>query len=220
MKKPDDLPSAFPLQWPIGRPRTPANQRRRAKFGVQVTKQSAVDPSRSWKTKGDLTIAQARDRVLHELALMGAMWPVLSSNLRLRADELPISKQRAPDDPGIAVYFFIDGRSHCLACDRWDRIQDNMAAIAKHVEAMRGIDRWGVGTLEQAFAGYRASLPPPGSDWRSVFGFSNGGNPTLEQVQQRYREKMKEHHPDLGGDPNEAVRFNQAMAAAEQELSV
>ena len=45
---------------------------------------------------------------------------------------------------------------HVLACDRWDRPEHNLRAIAKHVEAIRGQERWGVGSVAQAFRGYQA----------------------------------------------------------------
>jgi hypothetical protein len=33
-------------------------------------------------------------------------------------------------------------------------VADNIAAIAAHIDAIRRQDRYGVGTLDQAFAGY------------------------------------------------------------------
>jgi len=35
-------------------------------------------------------------------------------------------------------------------------VSDNIAAIAAHIEALRAQERYGVGTIEQAFAGYSA----------------------------------------------------------------
>jgi len=53
----------------------------------------------------------------------------------------------------------------CLACDRWDKVQDNIYAIAMTIEPLRGIERWGSGSMvEQAFTGFFA-LPAPKSPW-------------------------------------------------------
>ena len=73
---------------------------------------------------------------------------MISTNLKLRLDGLPRSDQATPADPGVAVYFELDGKTIVLACDKWNRVADNIYAIAKHVDALRGQDRWGVGTVE------------------------------------------------------------------------
>jgi hypothetical protein len=52
---------------------------------------------------------------------------------------------RARDDVGVAVYFSYRNQQRCFACDRWNRIQDNMQAISKTIEALRGIERWATG---------------------------------------------------------------------------
>src|SRR5262249_31741204 len=78
-----------------------------------------------------------------------------------RTDSAPYSGARKSYDVGAAVYFSLNKKPYCLPCDRWNRLPDNLAAIAAHLEAMRGMDRWGVGSIEQAFAGYKA-LPARG----------------------------------------------------------
>jgi hypothetical protein len=65
------------------------------------------------------------------------------------------------------VYFKLHGKDRVLACDKWDRVADNIAAIAAHIDAIRRQDRYGVGTIDQAFAGYSA-LPPPGGTSRTA----------------------------------------------------
>jgi hypothetical protein len=40
----------------------------------------------------------------------------------------------------------------CLACDRWDKVQDNIYAIAMTIEPLRGIERWGSGSMVEQFA--------------------------------------------------------------------
>lgn len=42
---------------------------------------------------------------------------------------------------GVAVYFTLKGQQFCFACDHWDEIKDNMQAIHKTIEALRGIER-------------------------------------------------------------------------------
>ena len=53
----------------------------------------------------------------------------------------------------------------CFACDKWRDVYDNIYAIGKTIEALRGIERWGTGDMvEQAFTGFVA-LPSPKSPW-------------------------------------------------------
>lgn len=111
----------------------------------------------------------------------------------------------------MAVYFRLKGEPRVLACDRWDRVADNMAALAAHIDAMRGQLRWGVGSLEQAFAGYKALPAMPASrPWYEVLGVSEGAS--LGQIDDARRELLRKHHPDVGGNANLAAEINAAHA--------
>ena len=112
---------AFPLQWPKG------------------TKRHKLRARAPFSEKGKpLTIGAARKRLLKELRLLRCQYMVLNSNLALKEDGMPYSQQPEPQDPGVAVYFALMGDPYCLPCDKWLRAADNIAAIAKYVEAMRG----------------------------------------------------------------------------------
>lgn len=99
-----------------------------------------------------------------------------------------------------------------MACGKWNRAQDNIWAIAKHVEALRGQERWGVGSIEQAFRGYTA-LPEKsgGVSWWEVLGVAM--NASEEQVQAAYRSKAKLLHPDVNRDPDAATKMIQLNEA-------
>lgn len=201
--------SRFPLQWPSGWKRTDPAARRPARFhGFSQTQDGA---GARWRRKRCLTISEALGRLQAELDRLGASQPVLSSNLVLRLDLLPRSGQRDPIDPGAAVYFRLSRKPRCLACDRWDSVADNIAAIAAHISAIRAVDRYGVGTLDQAFAGY-AQLPPSAEEWWIVLGVPRES--TDDEIDQAYRDLARKHHPDVGGDPTQMARINQAREAA------
>lgn len=116
-KKTGPAAEAYPLAWPAGWPR--ARRKSSAAF--------------------NLSFAKGRDELMRELRLMGARYPVLSSNVPLRRDGLPYAAQREPDDPGVAVYFMWQGKQMTFACDRWDKVKDNVRAIGKTIEALRGV---------------------------------------------------------------------------------
>lgn len=189
---------ASPLRWPQGKQRTPPRKRKPAKF--------------------KLSLVDARDDLLAELRRLGARYVVLSSDLEVRKDGLPYASQRAPTDTGVAVYFNLDKEQYVFACDRWDLVEDNVRAIGKTIEALRGIRRWGSGDmLRQAFRGFKQLAPA--SDWRSVFGLSDVEHTiAVSTVRILHRKMALKAHPDRGGTNEAMANLNAALAAAEEEL--
>lgn len=176
--------AAYPLQWPSGKPRTARPQRSRF----------------------DVTFAAALAGLLKEIRQLGGRATVVSTNRRLRLDGLPYAKDREPDDRGVAVYFAYRDRPLCFACDRWDRTGDNVQAIRKTIEAIRGIARWGSGDMvERAFEGF-AALPAPKArpPW-VVLGIGPYQVHDESAIDAAYREGVKRAHPDRGGSA-EALR--------------
>lgn len=209
----------YPLSWPTAWKRTPTNQRRRAKFSKGG---SNYINGHSYRTTNALTVPQGLDRLRAELERLQARGIIVSTNVELNSYGHPRGGRRDPDDPGAAVYFKLEGKDRVLACDRWDRTADNLAAIAAHIECLRGIDRYGVGTLDQAFAGYDA-LPPPGAvakiPWRKVFGLNDAITPNRAELDVLYRQMAQQFHPDLQGGSHEAMAMlNAARDEALQEI--
>jgi hypothetical protein len=147
-----------------------------------------------------------------ELRALRADHPVLSSNLVLRKDGFPHSGQPQPRDPGAAVYFTLGKKRVVLAADRWQRVEHNIWAIARHVEALRGQDRWGVGSIEQAFTGYIALAERTGPSCFEILGVSPDA--PEQQILDAYRRKARESHPDAGGSSEAFVQVSQAKDIA------
>lgn len=182
--------SAYPLAWPTGVPR--CQRPARAAFG-------------------EVTIHRAAQELTWEIERMHGRLPVISTNLELRNDGLPYSKQRPIIDNGVAVYFSRRGRQLVFACDRWDCIEHNMRAITKTIDAMRGIERWGSADLmERAFMGFEA-LPAP-EQWWQVLGVASDAPSRL--IEAAYRAKAKDAHPDAGGSDAAMSRLNAARDQA------
>ena len=199
--------NAYPLQWPTGWKR--ATARKEARFS---TRDYGSRPARV------LTVSDGCDRVLRELDRMGYTRNdvVISTNVVLRLDGLPRSDQRAPDDPGAAVYWRTrKGENKVMAIDIYDRVADNLAAIAATLEAMRSIERHGgAAILERAFTGFVA-LPSPGAkrNWWEVLGLQSDA--TREAVKTAYRRLASIHHPDKpGGSHEKMAELNHAQEAA------
>jgi hypothetical protein len=146
-----------------------------------------------------------------EVDRLGGTELVISSNLPTKRDGMPYASQSQPTDRGVAVYFTLKKRPMCFACDRWQKVEENMWAIAKTIDALRGIERWGSGQMvEQAFTGFTA-LPAPEQPWQ-VLGLDTS-TPSAQQVQEAYRRLASQYHPDRGGDSHQMARINAARDA-------
>lgn len=200
--------TASPLTWPHGWKRTPAGHRVDARFG------SRKKQTNGYHALQKITVAHAVDAVYVQLRMMGfGDWQsILSTNLNLRLDGIPRSGQPEPQDTGASVWWRKDTDQpyKVLAIDQYDRVADNIYAIAKTLEAMRGIGRWGSGEiLERTYTGFTA-LPGPdtagGVDHYQVIGAQAGDSPT--DLSQAYRRALSAAHPDKGGSSDQfhAVR--------------
>jgi hypothetical protein len=147
---------------------------------------------------------------------------IISTNIELRLDGLPRS-DKEPQDPGVAVYWKQNAKAttmRCMAIDRYDRVADNLAAIAATLDAMRAIERHGgAEILNRAFLGF-AALPEKASQpWREVLGIPSEASPNPDLIQERYRALVKVHHPDVGGKDDDFQRIVQARDAALMEMA-
>lgn len=182
-----------PLSWPVTKPRYKGS-RKSASFGAG---------------RRGARIDESVQDLARELALFRARDVVITYNRR---------QDQQKEDPGAAVYFELPNLGkHVLAVDRWDRTGDNLRAIALHVQSLRGQDRWGVGSVAEAFAGYKA-LAAVGEKkpWFQVLGFTEP--PSYPQAEQKYMELMRLHHPDRGGNSNQAAEITAAWADGRREM--
>jgi hypothetical protein len=191
----------YPLYWPLQYPRCAT--RRSALFKVDF--------------------ASARTSLIHELEKLHARDVLLSTNIPIRRDRLPMVPDKEPEDTGVAVYFtrLVGGRERpfALACDQFTKVRWNLRAIQATLEALRTIERNGTTTMmEQAFSGF-AQLPPKSDDrpWREVLGISPGPC-TAEKLTKRYREIAADEHPDRGGSHERMARVNAAYEQGKREL--
>jgi hypothetical protein len=207
----------YPLQWPPRLPRTKHIDRRRSSFGGRGGR-DALSPHATGK------------EVIDEIARLGATTWVITSNLPSRGPEgIPFADAPRGDDPGIAVWFEYRRVERGLACDRWFRPEENLRSIAKTIEAMRGLERWGVAdVMASVFTGFAAALPPGDPvepvvlPWRDVLGGSwpagLGAEDTLALAKARHRRLMEGEHIDAGGSSDRMLDLNLALEAAKIEL--
>jgi hypothetical protein len=195
----------YPLFWPTGWKRT-------SRFQVKASRFTrAGSYAAKWHS-----MVEAAGLLADELVRLGATNAVLSTNVEVRLDGRPYSGRAKPADTGAAAYFTLKGKRLVLACDRWDRPECNVWAIAKHVEALRAQERWGVGSVEQAFAGYaQLTGSAPSRPWWDVLGCA--AHASTNVIEDLYRAAAKQAHPDVGGSNEKMAEVNAAYEAAKKE---
>jgi hypothetical protein len=135
----------------------------------------------------------------------------------IRKDGGVYSNAKEPDDSGVAVYFMYKDQQRVFACDKWSTVKENLHAIAKNIDAIRGMSRWGVSEmLDRIFTGFIGIPEKTGQgiwSWWEVLGVSQDSTP--EEIKKAYREKMKEVHPDRNnGESEKAIHVNNAYQTA------
>ncbi|MCW8829974.1 MAG: J domain-containing protein [Gammaproteobacteria bacterium] len=187
---------AYPLCWPEGWPRTEKHKIEYSRFRV--------------------TQETAQNCMLNEIRKLGGTSAVLSTNIRLRQDGLPYASQRPPEDRGVAVYFQYKDKPMVFACDKYIQVGDNIHAIGKTIEALRGIERWGASDMmERAFTGFMALENTPDKTWREVLDYYGDD---IDDANVAYKKARTKAHPDKGGSQEAFYKINQAWAQAEREL--
>lgn len=194
---------AYPLQWPQGWKRTARQFTRKSNF----------------KSDGkQLSMYRAQQRLNTEIRHLHAQRSIVSTNMALNLDGSIKSRQREPEDTGVALYWRMqaDQPDRVIAIDIYDRVEDNIAAIAACLESLRRIRRHGGReATEQVYRGLE--LPAPGQTgaqpWYVVLGVEH--NCTKAEADYARRSLLSEHHEDKPGGSKEMTQvINQAWAEA------
>lgn len=101
----------------------------------------------------ELEAINARNIVLHV--------DVSASNLRLDGK---LRADARPNSPAVLLTFNLIGGDPddpmLVPCDQYTHWHDNLRAITKALEALRGVDRWGVTRHKQQYKGFARAVPP------------------------------------------------------------
>lgn len=207
------LAEKFPLEWPTGYPR--CRNPKSSRFG-------------------NVSFAKSRDEIFQQLKLMVSYYDrstiVLSTNIPLKLDGMPYASYRQPDDKGVAVYFIYNKEQVVLCCDSWNKIEHNMWSVAKTIESLRAIERWGVSDfLKHSFSGFNA-LPPAQDnkkhkdDWWVVLGYQHKPESRpwdWTGVAAQYKSLAKLRHPDMPtGSTEKFQELNQAFDEAKKYYNI
>jgi hypothetical protein len=193
---------AFPLCWPVGYKRT----------------------TRRIDSRFKVTMDKSQKFLRDELLRMGASNLIVSTNIPVKKDGTLYADwmRKKIDDPGVAIYFKYKGREISMCCDQYERIWENIYALGKGIEALRGLERWGVSDfLDRVFTGFAAlpeSVVTTEKTWFEILDINQ--NSTEYQIKAAYRKKAKEFHPDLGGTNEMFNKIREAYAIGLSTLKV
>lgn len=143
-----------------------------------------------------------------------------------------------PDHPGVVVSFTSPRLGKVrFTCDRFTDWQDNLRAIALGMEALRKVDRYGITSDGQQYAGFRAiEAAETARAFETVedaatfiathaLDAPHGGRAERiaaamldddELVDTYYRRAAKRAHPDAGGDDTTMARLTVARAMLDE----
>lgn len=191
------MTTAYPLAWPQGFPRIKG----RIKSQLRST------------LPGAIANLQTEMRLFGKDSGKPVEAVLVSSNVTLMDSR--------PNDPGVACYFIWEGVQCCIAVDRYLKVEENLQAIARIIEAERTkLRHGGLNVVRAAFRGY-ASLPPPinaagqlPSPWWAVLGVKESA--TLAEARAAYLKAVKTEHPDAAPGGGNPARFNLVVEAWKQ----
>lgn len=160
---------------------------------------------------GALPVADAVNRVAEESVYLNAETMFLWGDIMVGKGGRVLATQKPKPLPMALLVLLIGGKRHSFPSSSYDSLAGNLAAVAAHLNAVRGIERWGVGTVEQMMEGFK-ELPPKGDvpHWAEVLGVARWD--TDEYVRMRWQELVLENHPDKGGNRERFDEIQQAWA--------
>jgi hypothetical protein len=129
----------------------------------------------------------------------------------IRQDGAPRANARPMSHPGVEISF--DSRYGRLtyATDVFTDWRDNVRAVAKGLEALRAVERWGVAKRGQQYAGFALLTAGPGQEELGRQLVERHGGVT---------EALRATHPDTGGDQASAREFAAVMAYRASQAAV
>lgn len=181
-------------------------------------------------------------RELDHLRARNCILQINLSHGQIRNDGWPYSSARRPEHPGVVLTFEVPKLGVLsYPCDTFDKWEDNVLAIARSLEALRMVDRYGVTKTGEQYHGFKA-LPPGGAavaaaEWAtaedaarflcttaygpdatgpSYIGPCLGNNGYRDDLRTIWRSAAQKAHPDVGGTDELMAKVNRAKAFIEE----
>lgn len=179
-----------------------------------------------WTRAVPVTWTATLDLLDRELFMLGAQSWILQIDIpesKIRRDG-GIYANAAPTSPAVRVCFESRHGPLRYACDRFTHWQANVRAIALALEALRKVERYGVGGRGEQYRGWTAIASRPhelspeqaaeliahwaAGEMTGLTGATLLANPAM--LTSAYRAAARATHPDRTGDPDTFARINAA----------
>jgi hypothetical protein len=200
--------------------------RREAPFHRKVTRtgQWSNGTPRAWTETKRVLLSDALLLLEREVDFLGCRRLIIEADFRerdIKLDGWPKANAN-PATPRVVVSL-ADSTHGPLRypCDTFTRFEDNVLAVARALEALRMVDRYGVTRRGEQYAGWKA-LPGAGSTTMTTEAaaqllVAKGGGETAavlrsaDAARSAFREAAKRTHPDMANGDRDA--FEQVQTA-------
>ncbi len=176
-----------PLIWPAGWKRNDARTEAKFTTGFEI----------------------AVEQLVREMRLMDVRTFILSSDVDPEDD----FERVVPDDPGVVVYFTLEGRMRSVPVDAYTTPQANLKAAADVIAALRVMARHKTVLLDVVMEDEAPAHVSHG--WWSTLGVDR--NASMETIKRARDELALKHHPDRGGTAEKMRVIQDAYVAAKLE---
>jgi hypothetical protein len=175
-----------------------------------------VTQASGYRATRRVLLSDGLDLLDREVKHLGCTRLVIEADFRedqIRQDGWPKATAN-PSTPRVVISL-LDSKHGPLRypCDRFTRFEDNVLAVARALEALRLVDRYGVTQRGEQYAGWKAlpssTAPTMTTDAAATLLASVAGVPYVEVMgskvgyQSALRSALMKAHPDRGG--NEAL---------------
>lgn len=176
-----------------------------------------------FKNLGLPKILAALERELKALRARDIIIRAFIPSEQIRLDGWPRANARATA-PGVVLEFVSDATktTQRFYCDRYHYWEDNLLSIARAMENLRAIDRWGVNKGGEQYAGYRAIAAESSAGSNEAVSAAAALLGELAGITARdvlanaviardaWRRARVYAHPDRGGSPEKFVQVDAA----------
>lgn len=211
--------------------------RREAPFHRKVQRHGS-DGLSNWKENKRVLLSDTLNLLEREVEALGCRTLIIEADFRegqIRQDGWPKADAR-PSSPRVVISI-VESKHGPLRypCDTFTRFEDNVLAVARALEALRMVDRYGVTTRGEQYAGWKA-LPGAGSTTMTTtaaaallsrYAAVAGAPDTLltdaGMARTAVRDALRQTHPDMAtGDRDafESVQTARKVLTAHHGVSL
>ena len=228
-------------QWPVGRPRTLAADRREAQFKTPRRAEFDAVGAQRIVQRRVMPLARTLHDLDSELFLIGVGHAVIQVDVTNRQDlrsdlrrDGVIRDDARVHSPAVVLSFTRHRSPLVFACDHFNRWQDNLRAIVLGLEALRKIERYHIGSGMEQYRGWQAlpaSTTPALSTEQAAAVLARRENGTrsaadletradmithdIAWARDAYRKAAAKTHPDSGGSHDDFTLVQEAKRVLE-----